>query len=138
MRKTLLALTLFASSAFAQQPQLYPSGHFPKGSVYGETALPSLVGKTFSSPAYLCGTFICIKQLSDDVYLFSSFDPDSLPSGHIQFRDALITVRFFNNVPPRLAVGKLIATTPDDPLTILRVTRVGDKLIVEGECRSEL
>jgi hypothetical protein len=137
MRKTLLVLTLFASSAFAQQPQLYPSGHFPKGSIYGETSLPSLVGKTFSYPAYLCGAFICLKQESDNVYLFSSFDPDSLPGGNIRFGDVLIRARFFNNVSPRLAVGKLIVPNPDDPLTILRVTRVGEKLMVEAESQSE-
>jgi hypothetical protein len=132
-----LAVAAASVPAAAQdsQPRLYPSGHFPKGSIYGETSLPSLVGKTFSSPAYLCGAFICIKQPSDNVYLFSSFDPDSLPSGHIQFRDVLISIRFFNNIPPRLAVGKLIMPNPDDPLTIRRVSRSadGNHLLVQAE-----
>ena len=73
--------------------------------------------------------------LKEGHYLFSTF---TLQPGRIDFGSALIRVQFLGNVPPGLTVGKAIAPGPDEPLTLLWVSRSpdGQFLLVDAVSQS--
>jgi hypothetical protein len=134
-----LVLVLFAPLAVpasAQTPQpLYAAGQFPAGQAYSEQDIPSLVGQTFSSHAYLVGKFAYLGVNRNGVSVFSTF---SSGAEGISFGRALVGVTFFHNAPPGLQQGKLISPTAEEPLVIRRVSRSADGryLLVETECWS--
>jgi hypothetical protein len=137
-------VALFAFAACAEspdrlaaqdtQPVLYAAGQFPAGHVYQEGDLESLAGQTLNSPAYLVGRFMYLGE-SHGARVFSTFAVGETNPDEIAFGQVLIVVRFQGNVPPGLSVGKAIAPTSEDPLTLKRVWRSQDAkyLLVDAE-----
>jgi hypothetical protein len=102
------------------QQALYSRGAFSPGRVYNETDLDALDGTPLSTPAYLVGKFPYVRSLNGLDY----FTTSGL-SVHI-----VIAVKFFNNRPPGLAVGKAIVATPEEPLTLIHVGRLTNGVLL--------
>ena len=118
-------LIAMAVAASAQDPpELYAAGQFPAGNVYQESDLPGLVGTELPDPSYLVGRFVYLGLISGR-QTFSSF-MSGPNEGEINFGKTLIDVTFFGNISPGLAVGKVIVSTSEEPLTIRRVSRSAD------------
>jgi hypothetical protein len=134
------ALTLAVAAASVpaaaqdKQPALYASGRFPAGHVYSEGDLDALAGQALQAPVYLVGKFMYLGE-SHGARVFSTFAQAETNPDEIAFGQVLIVVRFQGNVPPGLAVGKAIAPTLEDPLTLKRVLRSqdGKYLLVDAE-----
>lgn len=100
----------------------YASGQFTAGTIYQESDLAGLVDVALPDPSYLVGRFVYL-GLINGRQVFSSFTQSA---DGIAFGKTLINVTFFGNVPPGLSMGKLIVSTPAEPLTIKRVSRSTD------------
>ena len=120
-----------------------PDGQFPAGAIYKETDLAGLAGKKLPRPCYLVGKFMYLGLLHNE-HTFSTYRviPSQSSGGYARnnpglkaaFGAALLRVRFFNNMPRTLKVGKAIAPNPRSPLTLVRVARSRDgHLLVETE-----
>jgi hypothetical protein len=112
---------------------LYGHGSFPFGQIYAEADLQNLIGKTFSEPTYLTGRFLYLGDIHGKE-TFSNYRPGSPKDGGIAFGRILIQVKFFDNRPPGLTIGKVIVATSAEPLT-LKSIKVGNGgyLIVQAE-----
>lgn len=132
------ALILSVMAAAAQDPpSFYASGKFPDGAVYTEADLKGLVGRELPSPSYLEGRFVYLGFI-EGRQLFSSFRPGLTDPQGIAFGDVLVAVTFHDNAPPGLEVGKVVVSTPREPLNLLSVHRLpdGQKIFAEAESRS--
>jgi hypothetical protein len=128
----LILAAVSVASAQDKQP-LYAAGKFPAGRVYVESELQGLVGKSFSAPVYLIGRFAYLGQ-RHGVEVFSTFTRGLLNDTDIAFGRTLIGVKFFDNLPPGLTVGKMISATAENPLTVKSVRRSDDNfLLVQTE-----
>ena len=115
------------------KPPLYTHGSFPAGRSYAEGDLQNLVGKMFSEPAYLTGHFVYLGNIHGQE-TFSNYRPGLLKDNSIAFGRILIQVKFFDNRPPGLTIGKAIVATPAEPLTLKSVQTARDGyLIVQAE-----
>ena len=118
-----------ARSALHQKVIIYPDGHFQSGYFYTAADLPRLSGHRFSasSPSYLIGTFAYLGVVQGEpsfspvlkilpLHAFSrTYQP---PTSRTALR-----VRFFNNAPRNLALGKAIVPNPRSPLTLKTANR---------------
>jgi hypothetical protein len=112
---------------------LYGHGSFPFGQIYAEADLQNLIGKTFSEPTYLTGRFLYLGDIHGKE-TFSNYRPGSPKDGGIAFGRILIQVKFFDNRPPGLTIGKVIVATSAEPLTLKSVQTARDGyLIVQAE-----
>ena len=65
---------------------------------------------------------------------FSNYTQGLLKAGSIAFGRILIQVKFYDNRPPGLTIGKAIVATPTEPLALKSVKLVnGGYLIVAAE-----
>lgn len=135
-----LTAQVHTQSALHQKLIIYPDGHFPPGNFYTAADLPRLTGNRFSaaSPSYLIGTFAYFGIIQGQ----QTFSPvpktaplAAFPLTYLDNPSATVLhVRFFNNAPRKLAVGKAIAPNPRSPLTITGVTRTKEgRLVVSTE-----
>jgi hypothetical protein len=134
----LMALTASAQveGQDSAKPPLYAHGFFPPGQLYGEGDLQNLIDKTLQEPAYLIGIFVYLGNIQGHE-TFSNYTEGLLNDGRIAFGRILIQVKFYDNRPPGLAIGKAIVATPAEPLTLKSVRPAnGGYLIVETESRS--
>jgi hypothetical protein len=138
LASVLLGLAGVGGVTAQSSPTLYASGQFPVGHVYTEGDLESLVGQTFSTPAYLAGRFLYVGFVHGQ-HVFSTFTPGLANSDHVVFGKTLIVVKFWGNAPPNLTAGTAIVPTAEEPLTLLRVSRSADGsyLLVQAESLSE-
>jgi hypothetical protein len=132
-----LLMALIASAQVQGQdsgkPPLYAHGFFPPGQLYGEGDLQNLIDKTLQEPAYLTGIFVYLGNIKGNE-TFSSYSEGLLNDGRIAFGRILIQVKFYDNRPPGLAIGKAIVATPAEPLTLKSVKPSnGGYLIVVAE-----
>jgi hypothetical protein len=131
MLVTLLAfLFLGGVEAGGTEPKLYHEGD-----------LKALVGQQLAEPSYLIGKFVYLglvqgKQLFSTYALSGDLITGSGSGTRVAFGKVLISVRFDNDFPQGLVVGKAIAPTEDEPLVLERVMAApNDFLFVE--CRSK-
>jgi len=124
-------ILITSACASVQAETLYVSGQFPPGYVYTESDLNGLIGHPLTNPSYLVGRFVFLGE-RNGTNVFSTF---TRKSADIVFGKTLLAVRFFNNVPPNLRVGREINATPAAPLTIKAVGRSTEGLLlVQTEC----
>jgi hypothetical protein len=123
----LAALVMLVAPADAKDR--YNSGQFPQGRFYHERELLYLADRPVAERSYLVGRFVYMGQ-RNGVDVFSSFTQNA---NQIVFGKILIAVRFFNNRPPTLAIGKMILPNESDPLTINSVKLSGDFLLVQTD-----
>lgn len=118
-------------------PALYAAAQFPAGQVYQESDLSALVGTELPTPAYLTGKFVYL-GLINGRQLFATYRPGLIDPNGISFGNVLIAVAFHDNAPLGLQIGKVIVSTAQEPLNLLRVSRSqdGQHLFVEAESRS--
>ena len=114
-------------------------GREPK--VYREQDLKGLIGQQLAEPSYLVGKFLYLglvqgKQLFATYALSGDLITGSGSSTRVAFGKVLISVRFDNDFPPGLVVGKAIAPTEDEPLVLERVMSAPDDFLFV-ECRSK-
>ena len=130
-------MVVAAVGAPAQEsPRRYASGQFPAGQVYQESDLSGLVGTTLPDPSYLVGRFLYLGVINGR-QLFSTYRPGLTDPNGIAFGNALLAVAFHDNAPPCLEVGKVIVSTPNEPLNLLTVERLEEgKVFAEAESRS--
>jgi hypothetical protein len=115
------------------KPPLYGHGFFPPGQLYVEGGLQNLIGKTFAEPTYLAGSFVYLGNIQGKE-TFSTYTQGLLKDGSIAFGRILIQVKFYDNRPPGLTIGKVIVATPTEPLTLKSVKLANDGyLIVQAE-----
>jgi len=115
------------------KPPLYGHGFFPPGQLYVEGDLQNLIGTTFSEPTYLAGRFVYLGNIQGKE-TFSNYTQGLLKAGSIAFGRILIQVKFYDNRPPGLTIGKAIVATPTEPLALKSVKLVnGGYLIVAAE-----
>jgi len=115
------------------KPQSYGHGFFPPGQLYVEGDLQNLIGTTFSEPTYLAGRFVYLGNIQGKE-TFSNYTQGLLKEGSIAFGRILIQVKFYDNRPPGLTIGKAIVATPAEPLTLKSIKpATGGYLIVEAE-----
>jgi hypothetical protein len=98
------------------KPPLYGHGFFPPDQLYVEGDLQNLIDKTFSEPAYLAGSFVYLGNIQGKE-TFSAYTQGLLKDGSIAFGRIPIHVKFYDNRPPGLTIGKAIVATPTEPLT---------------------
>ncbi len=122
----LLATVGFVGPAPAQTNG--ETGQSTDGHVYTETSVDALVNHQIDIPAYLVGKFIYLGQ-RNGMYVFSTF---TQTEKELVFGKALVSVKFFNSAPVGLDVGKIIAPTPDNPLTIASVIRSKDFIFIQA------
>lgn len=109
--------------------------------VYREQDLKGLIGQQLAEPSYLVGKFLYLglvqgKQLFATYALSGDLITGSGSSTRVAFGKVLISVRFDNDFPPGLVVGKAIAPTEDEPLVLERVMSAPDDFLFV-ECRSK-
>jgi hypothetical protein len=115
------------------KPPLYRQGFFPPGQLYVEGDLQNLISTTFSEPTYLAGRFVYLGNIQGKE-TFSNYTQGLLKEGSIAFGRILIQVKFYDNRPPGLTIGKAIVATPTEPLTLKSIKlATGGYLIVEAE-----
>jgi hypothetical protein len=128
----LIAITHVKGQDSGKSP-LYGHGFFPPGQLYVEGDLQNLIGTTFSEPTYLAGRFVYLGNIQGKE-TFSNYTQGLLKEGSIAFGRILIQVKFYDNRPPGLRIGKAIVATPTEPLALKSVKLVnGGYLIVEAE-----
>jgi hypothetical protein len=109
--------------------------------VYHEEDLKGLVGEQLAQPSYLVGRFLYLglvqgKQLFASYQLSGDLITGSGNATKVAFGKVLISVRFDNDFPPDLVVGKSITPTERDPLVLERVMSApNDFLFVECETK---
>ena len=114
------------------KPPLYGHGFFPPGQLYVEGDLQNLIGTTFSEPTYLAGRFVYLGNIQGKE-TFSNYTQGLLKEGSIAFGRILIQVKFYDNRPPGLTIGKAIVATPTEPLALKSIKLAnGGYLIVAG------
>jgi hypothetical protein len=140
MRRKTIGCVLIAALAMAhlkgqdsEKPPLYAHGFFPPGQLYMAGDLQNLIDKTFSGPTYLAGNFVYLGNIQGKE-TFSTYTQGLLKDGSIAFGRILIQVKFYENRPPGLTIGKAIIATPTEPLTLKSIKlATGGYLIVEAE-----
>src|SRR5260370_12988999 len=100
-----------------RNPPLYGHGFFPPGQLYVEGDLQNLIGTTFSEPTYLAGRFVYLGNIQGKE-TFSNYTQGLLNEGSIAFGRILIQVKFYDNRPPGLTIGKAIVATSTEPITL--------------------
>ena len=134
-----LKIMLVTLLAFLFSGGVEAGGTEPK--LYHEGDLKALVGQQLAEPSYLVGKFVYLglvqgKQLFSTYALSGDLITGSGSGTRVAFGKVLISVRFDNDFPPGLVVGKAIAPTEDEPLVLERVMAApNDFLFVE--CRSK-
>ena len=125
----LLASSIMFISVAHGDPKLYVRGHYPPGTVYTQYDLERLVGKSFTTPAYLVGDYRIMQRLDPDtgVCFFTCDVPSLIKQGTFGgFNIVIISVRFFNNAPNLLASPFAVNGMNfgvDDPLVLKNVER---------------
>ena len=132
-------LMLVTLLAFLFSGRVEASGGEPK--VYHEQDLKGLAGQQLAEPSYLVGKFLYLglvqgRQLFATYALSGDLITGSDSPTKVAFGKVLISVRFDDDFPPGLVVGKAIAPTEDEPLVLERVMAApNDFLFVE--CRTK-
>lgn len=130
-----LRIILVGLLAFLFSHGVEAGGHEPK--VYHEEDLKGLVGQQLPEPSYLVGKFLYLglvqgKQLFTSYGLSGDLITGSGSATRVAFGKVLISVRFDDDFPPDLVVGKSIAPSEDEPLVLERVMAApNDFLFVE-------
>lgn len=143
----LLALACFPGVSFSQTPALaltglYAPGHFPTGRVFQVEDLEGLIDVALERPSYLIGKFLFVGRLNG-VATFVNFVPEDIgrnERGEPIPPRVLVLSEFPGGFPPALAKGKILNATPDNPLTLLKVTRSDSPdfpVVVEAQSQSE-
>ena len=109
--------------------------------VYHEEDLKGLVGEQLAEPSYLVGKFLYLglvqgKQLFASYQMSGDLITGSGNATRVAFGKVLISVRFDNDFPPDLVVGKSITPTEDDPLVLERVMAAPDDFLFV-ECKTK-
>jgi hypothetical protein len=119
------------------QHALYASGTYPAGHYYRERDLASLVDQPLPDHAYLIGEYLYLGATNGGLQTFAPFQVDP-NSNQLTFgAKTLIAVKFYDNFPPSLSIGKAIEPTAADPLVLRGVRRSSEGfLLVVAECLS--